>query len=352
MSTTCETIYLDFYNQNLVTVTAKQYDTSSRYLNIVCTDHGKRVFLDKAHISAYIRYPKSDGTFIFNDLTVLDDGTIYVEMTQQMLAVAGKFNTDILITSLINVPATNLIDMDSVKDMGGSVISTMSFVLNIFSTSLDEIEIVSVPEYSALVNSLTRLAVTEKKMLDLEEELTENEETRKDNENTRISNENSRIEQEDIREKNEVTRKDNETTRISNETNRENLETERINEEEKRKQAEIKRQDDVIGEAFRIKNENERLQNESDRITAMEQNIEAWNQRVESLIDKTGVIMQTEKNVPLGVATLDENGNVTESQLSHIIQMINNLPTIHINDTVDDSIGKNGDILLVPITEE
>ena len=96
---TTKNISLDFYNNNRVVINAIQYDTESRYINITCTDYGKKVSLNSSEVSAFVRYKKSDGNDIFNDTTIQDDGTIQMLLTQQMLAATGTQTADLLIVA-------------------------------------------------------------------------------------------------------------------------------------------------------------------------------------------------------------------------------------------------------------
>lgn len=349
--TTTEKIYLDFYNQNIVTVTAKQFDTSSRYINLICTDHGKRVFLNSEHVSAYVKYEKPDKTFVFNDTLILEDGTIYIEFTQQMLASQGRSKVDILITSLTNVPATNLSDMDSIYKMGATVISTMSFYLNVLSSSLDEEDIVSVPEFSALNNALARLAITEKKMLDLDEMVNENETERQNQETIRITNENQRITAETERQSlfgdKDDSAEDQTVYGVFNSSSVLYEDASELYEETTTllgEPTDTSDKDTLYG----VKQSLIEIENE------VEQNIVDWDNRITSIENKTGLISIDEKGRADGVATLDRLGYVPESQLdlinnSQLIELINSLHKVHFNDVVDNSIGKDGDILMIPL---
>ena len=97
--TTTKKISLDFYNNNLVTINAKQLDTAARYVNVTCTDYGKKAVLDPDTMSAFVRYKKSDGHKVFNDAFIQSDGTVQFELTQQMLASEGKQTVDLLIVA-------------------------------------------------------------------------------------------------------------------------------------------------------------------------------------------------------------------------------------------------------------
>lgn len=439
---TTEHIFLDLYNQTITSVTTKQLDSDSRFIHITCTDHGKKVRLSNDSMSAYVRYKKNDGTFIFNDAQITDDGSVVVTLTQQMTSTVGRNSVDLLITSLTGISAGDLVDMKTIYDMGATIISTMQFYLNVVRSSIDEDKVTSTSEYSALVNAMTRLARTEKNMQELDERLNTNEEARQAAE---------------IKREDDTT---GEAYRIANE---------------------IRRQDDKTGEAYRITNEAARVAAEQKRETDVQKTISDCNVRIDRTIatckeeinntiedcetkidntitecttkidntisecnskidttisesttkidtavtkaetatenantatsnaeaatekcatatsaanqtveefktikDQSGLVMQDEKGSANGVATLGEDGKVPSDQLdlSHFVAnnvtteeeglildarqgkvlddsiqelqellrtTIDGLQKIYFNDTVDDSIGKDGDILMVPI---
>lgn len=378
MSTMTKHISLDFYTTNIVNIYAKQADANSRFVNVTCTDHGKKVEMRKSDMSAFVRVKKNDNTVVYNDAVINDDGTITFELTQQMLAVAGRQTADITILHNPNVTLeefTSLKNIDDLTDI--AVISVMSFNLIVSASAVDNSEITSSNEFDALITATARMQNLESTVRIAENSRVLSEVTRRDNENIRISNE---------------------ETRESNEDDREAAETTRVNQEAARVEAEKKRQDSITGETYRIANEQTRQQNESDRATTMTNNINAWDKEVsdavkaaesataaankaatdfEAIKDQSGIIMQEEKGSVNGIATLDENGNVPSSQLNiannltttttgmlldasqgnqlrlsieDLQDMISALQVIHFNSTVDHSIGKNGDILMVPIS--
>ena len=378
MSTMTKHISLDFYTTNIVNIYAKQADANSRFVNVTCTDHGKKVEMRKSDMSAFIRVKKNDNTVVYNDAVINDDGTITFELTQQMLAVTGRQTADITILHNPNVTLQEFTSLKSIDDLTDiAVISVMSFNLIVAESAVDNNEITSSNEFDALITATARMQNLESTVRVAENSRVLEELERKDNEDTRISNEN---------------------TRQSNENSRKSAETTRVNQEKARVEAEKKRQDSITGEVYRIANEQTRQANESNRATTMTNNINAWDKEVsdavkaaeaatvaankaatdfEAIKDQSGIIMQEEKGSANGIATLDENGMVPSSQLNiannltttttgmlldasqgnqlrlsieDLQDIINALPVIHFNNTVDNSIGKNGDILMVPLS--
>lgn len=130
-------INIDFHDKRHIMINAKQYDKLSRYLLITCYNAGEIFLLDNSSHSASIRYKKADNLGVFNTAEILSNGRIKVELTEQMLAVAGMCYADLVIY-----------DNDS-------VLSTMTFCINVSKTAVDNIEIESSYEFNALNDLLT-----------------------------------------------------------------------------------------------------------------------------------------------------------------------------------------------------
>lgn len=416
MATTTKNISLDFYNNSIVNVYAKQSDANSRFINVTCTDHGQKVFIDKAYISAFVRMKKSDGTYIYHEVNIQDDGTILITLNNQMLAAYGKQVVDVVLLATPDITYEGLNTIEAANDLSNvSVISVMPFYLVVQSSAVDNTIIISTSEFDALTTATAR-------MIQLEKSVKNAEKIRVDSENERISNENTRISDENIR-------KSNENTRQANENNRKDA-------EKKREEAEKKRQDDITGETFRITNEELRQSNEVERENTATQKINEWGNAVNETIQKceqnvndtinkcesnindtinkcetnvnntinkcesetneaiksceeatsaasavveefetikdfTGIIMQDEKGVADGVATLNEDCIIPDGQISidrflkndlttstsgyaldaaqgaELKKLIDSLPQIFSGtSTPSSSIGKDGDIYL------
>lgn len=150
--TTTEKFYLDFNTNNIVNINAKQYDTESRFINIVCTDHGKVVKLNPITESVFIRWKKADGKAIFKMGEVLDDGSVLITLTQQMLIASGTQVADILITTYLdNVDVETWEDLEVlIETKNAGIISTMKFNVNVVSAPIDANALISSEELDAL----------------------------------------------------------------------------------------------------------------------------------------------------------------------------------------------------------
>lgn len=150
--TTTEKFYLDFNTNNIVNINAKQYDTESRFINIICTDHGKVVKLNPMTESVFIRWKKADGKAIFKMGEVLDDGSVLITLTQQMLIASGTQVADILITTYLdNVDVETWEDLEVlIETKNAGIISTMKFNVNVVSAPIDANALISSEELDAL----------------------------------------------------------------------------------------------------------------------------------------------------------------------------------------------------------
>ncbi len=316
-------ITLDFYQNNIVMLNAKQLD-NGRSVNITCTDNGRKVELNKDTMSIYIGCTKSDGNYGFYDAQILDDGTILWEIREQVLAVPGKQKADVCVVATNGIVVDNLLDITSTTDLGVSLISTMPIYINNIATAVDHTELNSLSEIDALNNALTRLAYTEQHLKEVDSTLSNNEETRKSNEESRVNAEIKR--ENDTQEA--ITRCNNATDSANEAIKNANAATSNCN--------------TVINNANTvIEKTNTVINNCENAITKANEATSKANEAAElckSVVDQTGVVLQTEKGVANGVATLDENIKIPESQLPFTIV---NDATIEVAGTVlDGRVGK------------
>ncbi|MEE1445848.1 hypothetical protein [Faecalibacillus intestinalis] len=224
--TTTNNISLDFYNNNMVIVNAKQYDTASRNIVVTCTDSGKTVQLDWTTMSAYTRCTKPDGNYILNKAAINPSGQVQIPLTQQMLAAVGKVTVDVMIFATNNIKIDNLSDLNDINSLYRqkevTVISTMTFYINVVETAANLPTISSSYEYNALIDGITSLITTEDHMKDLDAALNKAETARATAESNRVRAESSRV----TAENNRVTAENN---RVQAEKNRETKTTEAIN---------------------------------------------------------------------------------------------------------------------------
>lgn len=219
-------ISLDLYDNKIICINAKQEDIDSRYICVTVTEKGKLFSLNKDTFIAQVRCRKPDGKFVHNDATITDDGKAIIKLTQQMLAVDGKCLMDL---TLLQYPVNK--DFDNYNM---TVLSPMSFYVNVVETPTVSVEIISTNEFNTMMGCISTMfelqVETEETLSDIkgtkeiilleEQARKNNEEVRKINEKTRENNESIRIANEEVRDENETVRKDNEEVRISNENQR------------------------------------------------------------------------------------------------------------------------------------
>lgn len=227
-------ITLDLYAKNVVSVNAKQYDDQTRYIEITCVENGIVFTVDKATMSAFIRFKKPDDNGVFNEAEVTSDGKLKIKLTEQMLSASGRAIADVFLLRKVFTSNEKPTNIDDIYKINAPIISIMDFYINITPTALNHSQIESSYEFNALTNALAQIDFNNKKVVELDKTLTANEDIRKQNETERKSNEESRINseqkrvnEEDKRQKAEDIRVANENTRISNENTRQAQETKR-----------------------------------------------------------------------------------------------------------------------------
>lgn len=127
-------ITLDFCRNNIQSVSVKQYDKSTRYLIVSCTENGKLVKLDKSSMTCRVKVLTPDDRASLDTCTILDDGTVKVPLKENVLFSSGVANAELMITS-----------SDESKRIG-----TMKFRVIIDSSVYGDERVISSDEFSAL----------------------------------------------------------------------------------------------------------------------------------------------------------------------------------------------------------
>lgn len=146
-------INIDFYDNKYILINAKQLDKKTRFLSVTCYNHGELFPFDYREHSAYIRYKKADNHGVFNFCEITKDGKILIELTEQMLASSGICTADIVIVNRgqaeVDTETGEIVNIDR-----ASVLSTMTFYIDVSETAVENSEIESSYEYSAFNQSL------------------------------------------------------------------------------------------------------------------------------------------------------------------------------------------------------
>ena len=267
---------VDFINPSSNISRAKHLDTA-RYIICTLTENGIPRTV-KTNESARIRLQKPDRTYVYNDCDILEDGRVFITLTEQILAVEGNAVCDIQLTD----------------EETGIIYSTKNFIINIDKTAVNN----SVMESSNEFGALNSLITGNKKLND---ELKANEDIRQTNEEQRIDNENQR--------------QTNETDRQAAEDNRINTEDTRISNENQRIENENTRKDN---ETLRQTQETDRENNTATAVSNAEKAAKKANDAADSLQNKLNshhFVLSEDKGVANGVAELDTNGLIPSNQL-------------------------------------
>lgn len=145
-------ISLDFNQNNYKAVTMKQYDKASRYLKIQCTQDGKKVAINQWN-RVEIKILTPDNRPALYDVTVNDDGTLFVEIRENILLCPGNAYAEIVI-------------YDNAKE---SRISTMNFVIIIEGSVYPDDVVIESEDFAVLTElinkaqNLTRIVVSDTK---------------------------------------------------------------------------------------------------------------------------------------------------------------------------------------------
>lgn len=148
-------INVDFYDKKYISINAKQLDRKTRFLSVTCYSHGELCPLNSGEHSAYIRYKKPDGYCVFNFCDINSKGKILVELTEQMLAVAGICYTDLVIVNKGSaVVDDNTGEIVAINNSG--ILSSMPFYIDVYETAFENAEVESSYEYDGLNEALEK----------------------------------------------------------------------------------------------------------------------------------------------------------------------------------------------------
>ena len=152
---TTKYLNVDFYDKKYILINAKQYDKSSRFLEVTCYNQGEVYPINAGEHSAYIRYKKPDNNSVFNFCEIDRKGKIRVELTEQMLASSGISYVDLVIVNKgdanVDVNTGEITTIDN-----ASILSTMVFCIDVSESAVENTEIESSYEYDGLNDLLER----------------------------------------------------------------------------------------------------------------------------------------------------------------------------------------------------
>lgn len=158
-------INLDFTQNSYKDIVVKQNDVNSRSVIVTCTNNGAKCALDHITQTCNIRMETPDGRPIYNPTTILPDGRVQIDFTEQMVLVGGKVDAELQV-------------VDSTSQ---EIIHTMNLHIIIVSNVYSNDAIIASPEFDALNKAL--LAVQDcSELVETVHEIEANEKQREENE--------------------------------------------------------------------------------------------------------------------------------------------------------------------------
>ena len=160
------TLNIDFYDKKYILINAKQYDKNSRYLEITCYNRGQLVSINSGEHSAYVRYKKSDDYSVFNECEINRYGKIIVKLTEQMLSSDGICYADLVIVNEGDAKVdTETGDILYIEN--ASILSTMTFCIDVSGTATENSDIESSYEFDGLNVALQKAEAEYKEVIQL-----------------------------------------------------------------------------------------------------------------------------------------------------------------------------------------
>lgn len=278
-------------DNNFQYVRVVQGDSESEIAEILFVSEGEQWSIPN-NVRVTLRGTKPDGNPILNDCEVTENGTVVIKSTEQLTAVLGRRKYEIC---LYNTEENNQ----------GSVTS-FPFYIVVVESAMNPKDVVSSYEFTALQNVFasvnSKTEAVDKAVIDVNNTLAEAE-----NVVSTVSVLQNEMEtlKEELSES-EIVRESNETVRQENE----NLRQQSLSEMQTSVESMVATAQSNITNA--ISNANNAIEN-ADAATERA-NVAA--QACENIVAGTGFISTSEKGVANGVATLNENGIIPDSQMN------------------------------------
>ena len=147
---------VDFYDKRYITINAKQLDRDSRFLSVTCYNRGEPYHLNNGEHVAYIRYRKADDYGVFNKCDINNKGKIIVNLTEQMLASDGVCYADLVIVNKGDADIDPYTGKISEHIENASVLSTMTFCIDVSEVPVANSDIESTYEFILLNENLEK----------------------------------------------------------------------------------------------------------------------------------------------------------------------------------------------------
>lgn len=278
-------------DNNFQYVRVVQGDSESEIAEILFVSEGEQWSIPN-NVRVTLRGTKPDGNPILNDCEVTENGTVIIKSTEQLTAVLGRRKYEIC---LYNTEENNQ----------GSVTS-FPFYIVVVESAMNPKDVVSSYEFTALQNVFasvnSKTEAVDKAVIDVNNTLAEAK-----NVVSTVSVLQNEMEtlKEELSES-EIVRESNETVRQENE----NLRQQSLSEMQTSVESMVSTAQSNITNA--ISNANNAIEN-ADAATERA-NVAA--QACENIVAGTGFISTSEKGVANGVATLNENGIIPDSQMN------------------------------------
>lgn len=136
----CQDITLDFSIPKIKNVRIVEGDKDSRIINITITNNGTKYILDKSSMIARYKIHKPDNKYIYNNISINDNGTVTIQLTKQATIVSGLCRAELQIT-----------------DLSGNILSTMPFNIIVEKSVVNDDDIISQNESTVLESLINHL---------------------------------------------------------------------------------------------------------------------------------------------------------------------------------------------------
>ena len=147
------TINIDFSAPKYIKLNVKQGDNGIRHFLFSFTNNGAPVNFDWGSIYALLKAKKPDGTYIAAECPLSEDGIVNLEISESITKVPGICTCEIALFQRSAVTDTSNIS----NEPAGNVIASMDFIINVYPSAVDNCEIESSDDFSALNDLMSKV---------------------------------------------------------------------------------------------------------------------------------------------------------------------------------------------------
>lgn len=164
MIQTVTNIDVDLSTPKYVCANLKQGDNGTRSFVIQCRENGIPISIDSDNAYAILKLKKPDGTYVLLPCMIMEDGKVSFTLVDSVTTKPGRCISEIVIYEKTESNTGDYKELDSLP--AGKSIATMDMVFNVFPSSIDNCELETTDDFSAMNDLMAKILRDYKWILD------------------------------------------------------------------------------------------------------------------------------------------------------------------------------------------